>query len=212
MNGAVGYEAKILRVDTSERKYRWSGCVSKMSEDIYALPVLGDAEILAVKHLPLEVIPQVIQRLEDDAEGSSAVVAEEPLDVLKEHVATAHMSKQPLDFKEERTAGVSKPFPLAGDGKGLARKSSTDEIKVWEGCGVDGGDVTKWGMGRKVMGINGSGMLVDFGVADAGPSRVCPCNPQFEPSDAGKEAEVPHGLGVTMLVGLPKLQQGFSEQ
>ncbi len=41
--------------------YFGSGHSSKMSDNEHALPVLGDAEILAVKHLPLEVVPQFIK-------------------------------------------------------------------------------------------------------------------------------------------------------
>ena len=48
------------------------------------LPALGNAEILAVKHLPLSIIPASIQRPQDDRECLAAVVTKQALDVLKQ--------------------------------------------------------------------------------------------------------------------------------
>ena len=67
----------------SDRKYFWSTCSSKMSDNEHPFPVLGNAEILRVKNLPLAVIPKFIQRTEDDLKGIPFVVAEESFDVLK---------------------------------------------------------------------------------------------------------------------------------
>ena len=44
-----------------DRKYIWSGCSSKMSDNENSLSVLGHPKMFAVKHLPLEIIPKVIQ-------------------------------------------------------------------------------------------------------------------------------------------------------
>jgi hypothetical protein len=68
----------------SERKYFWSGCSSKMSCNEHTFPVLGDSVILAVKHLPLAVVPQLINRGDDGLESPSTVMAEKSFDVFKE--------------------------------------------------------------------------------------------------------------------------------
>jgi hypothetical protein len=71
-------------IAASERKYFRSGRASKMSDNEHALPVLRDCEVLSVKHLPLAVVPDRIQRKEDGCESASLLVAEESLDVLKQ--------------------------------------------------------------------------------------------------------------------------------
>jgi len=55
-----------------------------MSDNEHSLPILGNPEVFAVKHLPFDMIPQFIQDSEDCAEGSPLVVAEDSLDILKE--------------------------------------------------------------------------------------------------------------------------------
>ena len=63
----------ILAVVACDRKYFGSGCSSRMSDNVDPLPVLGYSVILAVKHLPLAVIPQFIKRPEDGFKCDSAV-------------------------------------------------------------------------------------------------------------------------------------------
>ena len=55
-----------------------------MSDNEDSLSVLRYSEILAVKHLPLEVIPKTIQCAEDNTEGAPFFVREKPLNILKE--------------------------------------------------------------------------------------------------------------------------------
>jgi hypothetical protein len=45
-----------------------------MSDNEHSFPILGDSEILAVKHLPLDVVPQFIKRGDDGVERFSVVV------------------------------------------------------------------------------------------------------------------------------------------
>ncbi|GAG92947.1 unnamed protein product, partial [marine sediment metagenome] len=68
----------------SDRKYFWSGFFSSMSDNEHPLPILGNTEILAVKHLPLTVIPKLIQRSDNGFKGSPIIVAKESFDILKE--------------------------------------------------------------------------------------------------------------------------------
>jgi hypothetical protein len=67
-----------------DRKYFGSGFFSKMSDNEDSLSVLRDPEVFAVKHFPLDVIPQAIQCGEDSGESSPLVVREKPFNVLKE--------------------------------------------------------------------------------------------------------------------------------
>src|SRR5579863_7242729 len=50
---------KTFSVISLDRKYFWSTCSSKMSDNEYSFSVLRDPK-RAVKHLPLQVIPQFI--------------------------------------------------------------------------------------------------------------------------------------------------------
>ena len=45
-----------------------------MSDNEHSFPILGDAEILAVKHLPLEVIPQFIKRFDDGLKSEAKII------------------------------------------------------------------------------------------------------------------------------------------
>ena len=54
-----------------------------MSDNVDAFPVLGDSVILAVKHLPLTVVPQFINRSDDGFESISVVVTKQPFNILE---------------------------------------------------------------------------------------------------------------------------------
>ena len=66
-----------------ERKYFRSGCSSKMSDNEDSFSVLGHSEILAVKHLPFDVIPQLDKLGYDDSESSAVVMTRESLNIFK---------------------------------------------------------------------------------------------------------------------------------
>ena len=71
-----------------------------MSDNEDALPVLRDSVILAVKHLPLDVIPQVIKRGDDSGNGTPFIVRKYPSDVFKENIAWSLCFNNPSDVKE----------------------------------------------------------------------------------------------------------------
>ena len=56
---------KSRRTCLVESKYLAGTSVSKISDNIHPIAGLRDAEILAVKHLPCDIVPQFIQRVED---------------------------------------------------------------------------------------------------------------------------------------------------
>ena len=89
--------------DLEDRKYLGSGFSSKMSDNEDPLPVLGYSVVLAVKHLPLQVIPQVIKRGNDRVKGASPVVAKESFNVFKDKMTGSFSVEYPAEFKKERT-------------------------------------------------------------------------------------------------------------
>jgi hypothetical protein len=54
-----------------------------MSDNDDALPVLGDSVILAVKHLPLTIVPQLINRGDDGSESVAVVMTKQSFDILE---------------------------------------------------------------------------------------------------------------------------------
>jgi len=79
-----------------------------MSDKKQPLAVLWDAEMSAVKHLPLDVIPQFIKRGDDRLESAASVMRQKSLDVFKKKSARAFGTQNPREFKEKRSADVSK--------------------------------------------------------------------------------------------------------
>ena len=69
----------------SDRKYLGSGFSSKMSDNEDALPVLGNPEILAVKHLPLHSIPQFCHLNEHPGEVPSFIARQQAFNVLNKY-------------------------------------------------------------------------------------------------------------------------------
>ena len=57
-----------------ESKYFSGTSVSKISDNVHPIAGLGDAEILAVKHLPRDIVPQLIQRAEDGRKRPALVM------------------------------------------------------------------------------------------------------------------------------------------
>jgi hypothetical protein len=55
-----------------------------MSDNEHSLPVLGHSVILAVKHLPLQVIPQLIKRGDDGSESLSVVMTQKSFNIFKD--------------------------------------------------------------------------------------------------------------------------------
>lgn len=65
-----------------ERKYFSGTSLSKISDNIHALSGLGDTEILAVKDLPCDIVPQLIQRTEDDRKSPALVMRKQTGNIM----------------------------------------------------------------------------------------------------------------------------------
>lgn len=92
------------------------------------------------------------------------------------------------DIPEELSTVVLESEPLPCDGVGLAGKSSDEKIEVWQGCGVDPGDVSTLAVVGKVVAIDGRGVLVDLRESDALVAEGLQRN--LEPANAGEGGEV----------------------
>jgi hypothetical protein len=112
-----------------------------MADNEDAFAGLRHAETAAVKHLPFAVIPQLRQGPEDRLEGPPAVMAEEPLDVLK-HCNLGFLSpKDSADLKKERPSGVLESTPAANKRESLTREACGEHFMVWNLLSVDLRDV-----------------------------------------------------------------------
>jgi hypothetical protein len=149
-----------------ERKYRWSGCSSKISDNVDALSVLRYAMVAAVEYLPLEVIPQLIKGADDGSESLPMVMVDEAFDVFEDEVLRFFGSDDSDDVEEEGSADIGETCPASGDTEGLAWKSANEKIELWKGIGVNGGCVAVVVM-VEVLLIGSDCCFVYFGVADA---------------------------------------------
>ena len=139
-----------------------SGFSSKMSDNVHSLPVLGDAEILAVTHLPLEVIPQLIKRGDHGTESSSLVVAEKSLNVFKDEMSRPFTPQYSCKVIEKSPSGIIEPQSFSSDAERLARESSDQEVEVGESISVDCGNVSVAPVAGEVSFIGCDCVLVDF--------------------------------------------------
>lgn len=171
------------------RKYFGSGCSSKISDKVHALSGLGDAVILAVEYLPLDVIPQLIKGAEDGSESLPLVVAEEALDVFEDEESGLADFEDAGDIEEESASCFIEPETLPSDTEGLAGKATNEKIELWKGIGVDVCCIAVVVM-IEVLLVGCDGMLVDFGVPDAlrGDAELLRglLDAEFEAADTGE--------------------------
>lgn len=168
-----------------------------MSDNEHALAVLGDTEILAVKHLPLQVVPQLIQRGEDSAERAPLMVSEKASDVLKKQKPWLFRPSNPRDLKKENATGIAESRAHAGNGEGLAGETAAQEIEVGETAGVDTGDVAEGPVVGKPSPVEGGGVLVDFREADTDGAAS---DTEFKSADAAEQREIPRSCVIHRLL------------
>lgn len=83
--------------------------VSMYGNNVDSTTLLGDSEVLAVKHTPPHAIPEFVQRLEYDGEVSSSVAREKPVDVLEDNGFWQASSNEPHKVVKETRLDPSKP-------------------------------------------------------------------------------------------------------
>ena len=97
--------------------------------------------VCAVKHLPCDIVPQVIQRIEDGFKRSAAVMVKQSGYVFKEQILRFFNFGNPCDLKKERASRVIKSKSFSGSGPGLARKSSANKVEIRQLFGIDLSDI-----------------------------------------------------------------------
>jgi hypothetical protein len=85
---------------------------------------LGDAKICAVKHLPCDIVPQVIQRTEDGRKCPAAVMVKQSGNIFKKQILRFFNGGNPCDLKEKRSSGIFKASPLSSNRKALVIPNS----------------------------------------------------------------------------------------
>jgi hypothetical protein len=136
---------RIPAFDCSERKYFSSTMGSRTSDNEDPFTVLRDAVIAAVKHTPLRIVPQLIQRPEDRPKGPPLIVAKESLDVFKEQVPWRFGRGNPSDFKKESPSSVGKSSAPASHAESLARESPAQDFEIWQPGRINCPDVSMMG-------------------------------------------------------------------
>ncbi len=105
----------------------------------YSTTLLGDSEILSIKHSPKSHIPAVRKGPDDCFKVLAIVDSEQVNDVLKDHPARLCFLEDSYDFPKQaaafaaQSAAVSVAFPLSGDADVLAGEAGRED--------VDGGQV-----------------------------------------------------------------------
>ena len=135
-------DVRITSAIWSERKYFGSTCSSKISDNDDPLPALWDSVILAVKHLPLTVVPQLIKRSDDGFESCSVVVTKQSFDIFEYKESWRFSPQYSRKVKEERPSGILEATSLSCDAKCLTREATHQDVEVWEFCCVDVRDVS----------------------------------------------------------------------
>lgn len=143
-----------------------------MSDNEDPFPVLGDTEVLRIKHLPLAVIPKFVQRSEDNRERISVIVREESFDVLKEKVRGSVKPCNAADVKEECPSCLSEAFSLPSNAESLARKPCGDEVVPRYLVGSNSRDVSGVDF-PEVSFVDFGGVFVPLVCPDALCFRVC---------------------------------------
>ena len=115
------------------------------------------------------MIPQVVQRGEDDSKRPPLVMREKAGNIFKQQVRRSPDFSQTGNLKEESASGVIKSFSFASIRKCLAGETSTQEV---EGGQVIGVDLSCIGIVFLLLPnivdgtVAGVGVLVDLAVAD----------------------------------------------
>jgi hypothetical protein len=125
-----------------------TGWVSMQGNNVDATALLGDSEVLAVKHTPRDAIPEFVQRLEYDREVSSSVASEKAVHVFDDNGSWQASSNEAHKVMKESRLAPAKPRarPHARQAEVLARESGCPNIGRRDVCIADLSDVVfSWG-------------------------------------------------------------------
>lgn len=130
-----------------------TSCVSMDSNNEHPTALLGDSEILAVKHTPRDTIPEFVQRLEYDGEIASSMTSEKPVDIFEDDGSWHTSSNEAHKLVKESRLLPSKPRsrPHSCQREVLAREPCCPDIGTRDICFFDIGDVSLSGDTRPVL-------------------------------------------------------------
>lgn len=144
----------------------------------YSTTLLGDSEILSIKHSPKSHIPAVRKGPDDCLKVLAIVDSEQVNDVLKDHPARLSFFEDSYDFPEQtaafalQAAGGSVAFPAAGDADVLAREACGKDIDGGQVVGATLAHVFKLACMGKSIGKHSPVDRVEFNLPGAAVSRI----------------------------------------
>ncbi|MER9605336.1 hypothetical protein NKJ11_24395 [Mesorhizobium sp. M0243] len=170
-----------------KKYFSGTSLVSMHGNNVDATALLGDSEILAVKHTPRHTVPEFVQRLEYDCEVASSVTREKPVHVFEDNGSWSTSSNEPHEVVKESRLDPSKPrsWPHSRKREVLAGKSCCPDISVRDFCVIELPDVI-------VNGYVGPVLLQDVPtkrlyLAMELQTEASALQSQVEPSDPGEE-------------------------
>ena len=178
-----------------ERKYFSPASLVKISDKVHPAAGLGDMEILAVKHLPFQTIPQSVQRMEDGRKCPAPVMIKQSGNIFKQQIRRSFCRSQPGNFKEQGTSWIVESSTVSSNRKRLAGKSAAQQVEVGDAVWIGFSDIftkplsfcIEQGFIALVC------LFVDFAMAYAGkPSGAG--EPFPEPADAGEQVNISYGF------------------
>lgn len=178
-----------------ERKYFSSASFIKISDKIDPAAGLRNAEIFAVKHLPLHKIPQSVQRMEDGRKRPATVMVKQAGNIFKQQIRRSFCRSQPGNFKEQGTSWIVESAPVSSNRKRLAGKSSTQEFKVGDVTRIGFSDIftepLSFGIKQGFIALVGLFVYLTMAYADkiSGPAESFP-----ESANAGEQVNISYGF------------------
>lgn len=105
---------------------------------------MGDTEILAVKDLPCDIVPQLIQRTEDGRKSPALVMRQQTGNIFKQQKRWSFNGGNSGDLKKESASCVileSSAEPC--DTEGLTGKTAANKVDIRQGVWINGSCVCK---------------------------------------------------------------------
>lgn len=75
--------------------------VSMHCNNVDSTTLLGDSEVLTVKHTPCDVVPEFVQRFEYDGEVTSSVAREKAVHVFEDNCSWSSSSNKAHEVMKE---------------------------------------------------------------------------------------------------------------
>ena len=152
-------------------------------------------EILAVKHLPFQTIPQSVQRMEDGRKRPASVMVKQAGNVFKQQIRRSFCRSQPGNFKEQGTSWIGKSPTVSSNRKRLTGKTSAQEFKVGDVAWIGFSDIftepLSFGIEQGFIAL--VGFFVDFAVSYTGKSSGT--GESFpEPANTGEQVNISYGF------------------